>query len=367
MGITEGNAPFPAVTRTPTDVMNSSNPQYPTTIDINTTSTLKPEVETFFGHYIGMTAKKRCIMHFLAKHLTMPTKSGNKIVVPTFAPLETHDANGAELSFKLTEGKTPRGDYLRRKDQEIQPDQLGNYITISDVAVMTIQDQTLQYAAHNLGMHLAEVCDLMICKKLISDVSSTLLCTGGLTTKPSDTNVGSISEYDIIEGSTFLKKQHAPLVAPMLFGSQIFGSAPVSEAYYFLGHVEMQADLYALDSFFKVVQYGSSASAHWLPGELGECMGVRFVLSTNIPKQTSGNGATADKYLLNGFMVGRNAYYTTSLGLGSAEFIFGNSGFDPLRQRYTVGYKTWFGCAVNEAQRWALKVLCKTSAIIKKA
>lgn len=337
------------------------NPAYPANQKINiatgNAANIPPEVSDFFGNYIGMIAKKRCVLHYLAQQVNLPTKSGSSIVIPTFETLKDTDVS-------LQEGVTPVGTELKRTILKITPTQIGNYTTISDVAVLTVQDSTLQHAAQLLGINLAEACDKMIAKELIESVKQYHYCTG-VVNQPGANNVGSLTDNDIIAVSNQLKINGAYLVAPNMFGSQIYGSTPVSEAFYCFANTKIEPDLYSIPSFFTLSKYGSSASAHWLAGEVGECMNVRFVLTNNIPETTSEHGATADKPVMNNFVLGRYAYYTSTLGMGSSEFIFGSTGFDPLRQRYTVAYKAWFACKVNEAHPWIINMLCKTSKIAR--
>lgn len=344
----------------PTKQVMNNAPMAPANQIINTTTDnngLSPEVADFFGNYLGMVAKKRCVLHYLATQLTLPTKSGSNIVVPTFRPLKATTA-------ALTEGVTPDGLDIERHKQIITPKQFGNYTTITDVVALTVQDHSLQNAADLLGMHLAEVCDLVIGQELAS--AQNIYTCNGIVPNPSANNVGSITEQDLRYVVNKLKLANAYQIAPMLFGSQMFGSTPVTPAYYCYARTEIEPDLNGLPAYFPVSQYGSSASAHWLPGEVGECCGIRFVLSNNIPLVPDGqNGAAADKPVYNNFVLGKYAYYTTSLGLRTSEFIFGSGGFDPLRQRITVAYKTWFGCKLNEANPWLVRMLCRTSQSIR--
>lgn len=347
------------------NVLPSQPVQYPQNQVMNLATTtnpaanIPPEVTDFFGNYIGMIAKKRCVLHYLATETTLPLKSGTTFLIPTFKTLDD-----SEIPL-IAEGQTPAGTEIERTQIKITPQQIGNYITISDVAVLTVQDSTLQHAAMLLGIHLATSCDKMIAKALDNDIKESSIATGGVQ-DPSADKPGYITQQDILTASNQLKLNNAYLVSPNMFGSTVYGSTPVSEAFYCFANTKIEPDLYNIPSFAPLARYGSSASAHWLAGEIGECMNVRFVLSNNLPEDTTSQGASATKPFLKHFILGRFAYYTTTLGMRSSEFIFGSTGFDPLRQRFTVAYKAWFACAVNTAHKWCIKLVSTTGTTYNK-
>lgn len=332
---------------------------YPQSRDLNTTTDIPPEVTDFFQGYVGIVAKRRCVMHYLAEQTNINAKSGNTLVIPTFKRIET-----AQLPV-LTEGVTPKGSKIRREDLKIKPVQLGNYVEITDVVTLTVQDHTLQHFAYILGLHLAESCDRMIGQALDKTMNKGLATGGGPDMGTSDDKPGFIQGSDVITAANFLKQNSAYMVSPNLFGSTVFGSTPVRESFYCFCNVKVEPDLYRIPGFAPLANYGSSEAAHWLPGEIGEYMNVRFISSQLLPEDTTQNNATADKPHLSNFFVGRYSYYTTRLGEGCTQFIYSqNSGFDPLKQRVQIGYKAWYGASINSANKWVYKLVSRTSTTI---
>lgn len=335
-----------------------TNPAYPVTRTINTTTDIPPEVKEFFQGYIGMIAKRRCVLHYLAEQTNIDAKSGNTLVIPTFKRLPS------EVIPVLTEGVTPVGAKIERTDLKISPVQLGKYVELTDQVVLTVQDHTLQHFSYVLGLNLAEVCDRIIGQAL-DKTANVAYATGGGANVGTQNAPGFIQGSDIITAANVLKQNSAYMVSPNLFGSQIFGSTPVREAFYCFCNVKVEPDLYRIPGFMALAHYGSSEAAHWLPGEIGEFMNVRFISSQLLPENTTDNTATAAKPHLSNFVVGRYAYYTTRLGKGSAQFVFTQgAGFDPLKQRLQIGYKTWYGAAINTANKWVYKLVSRTSTTI---
>lgn len=336
------------------------SPIYPGQVVLNTTKDIPPEVSDFFNGYVGIIARRRCVLHYLAELTSIEAKSGNTLVIPTFKRISR------ETLPILQEGVTPMGAKLEREDLKITPKQLGTYAEITDVIALTVQDQTLQNAAYALGLDLSEVCDRMIAQAL-DQTMNVGYATGGVPNvgNPGNATPGFIQESDIIIAANFLKQNSAYMVSPNLFGSTIYGSSPIRESFYCFCNVKCEPDLYRIPSFIDLARYGSSEFARWLPGEIGECMNVRFVSSQNLPEDTTSVNATAQKPFLSNFFVGRYAYYVTRLGKGSTQFKFTQTGFDPLGQRIQIGYKTWYGAAINTAHKWVYKLVSRTAATIK--
>lgn len=324
--------------------------------ELNTTTNIPPEVSDFFGGYIGIMARKRCVLHYLSQQTTLPAKSGTTLVIPTFKrlPVDT-------VPF-LTEGVTPEGAKIERTQIKLTPKQLGHYAEVTDHVIMQVQDQTLKHFAEVLGMHLAEACDKIIADELDKCVNIGY-GSGGVQDAVA-ASPGYIQGSDIMTAASFLKQNSAFLVSPNLFGSTVFGSTPVREAFYAYVNVKIENDLYQIPGFQALAHYGSSEAAQWLPGEIGEFMNARFVSSQLLPENTADNGATADKPHLSNFFLGRYAYYTTRLGGGAAEFLISKSGFDPLGQRTQIGYKVWYGAKLNTDNKWCYKLVTRTRSTL---
>lgn len=335
--------------------------KYPVTRMVNTTGNLPPEVADYFGGYVGMIAVKRCILHLLAENTNIPAKSGTTLVIPTYKRMEL------ESIPYLQEGVTPKGHEIKRDILKITPKQMGSYVEITDRVILTVQDQALQNVAKLLGEHLAEACDRAIAERF-STTTDVGFATGGV--QQADINSpGYVQSSDIIQATMFLKENLALRISPNLFGSTVFGSTPVSEAYYCYCNYKIELDLYRIPGFQTLAHYGSSTSAHWLPGELGAYLNTRFIPSHSLTEQTTGNSATADKPYLFHYFLGRGAYYITRLGYGATEFILnphgsGATGYDPMHMKGSVAYKTWFGVELNKTNKWIYKLISRTSLTI---
>lgn len=336
-------------------------PGFPQQI-VNTTTNIPPEVTDFFGGYIGLVAVKRCVLHVLAENTNIPAKSGTTLVIPTY---KVGDMNTIPY---IEEGKTPAGLELQRDLLKITPKMLGEYTKITTNVIWVVQDQVLHHAAQTLGLRLALACDKAIADAL-DQTQDVIYGTGGVQTGALATP-GYIQGSDIVAATSFLKKNLALKIAPNLFGSTFFGSTPVNEAYYCFCNYQIESDLYSIPGFSTFAHYGSSVSAHGLPGEVGAYLNARFISTHNLLYNDKDNGATAAAPHLFHYFLGRGAYYITRLGFGSTQFLVnptgsGANGDDPMHLKASVGYKSWFGASINKTNKWLIKMITRTRLTIK--
>lgn len=335
-------------------------PGYPQQM-VNTTTNIPPEVSDYFGGYVGLTAVKRCVLHVLAEDTNIPAKSGTTLVIPTYK------VGDMDTIPYITEGKTPAGIELQRDLLKITPKMIGEYTQITTNVIWTVQDQVLRHAAEILGIRLSLACDKAIAHAL--DETTDIIYGSGGVQNPSINTPGFIQGSDIVAATGFLKKNLALKVAPNLFGSTTFGSTPVNEAYYCFCNYQIESDLYAIPGFSTFAHYGSSVAAQGLPGEIGVYLNARFVSTHNLMTNEKDNGATAQKPHLFHYFLGRGAYYITRLGFGSTQFLVnptgsGANGNDQMHLKASVGYKSWFGVAINKTNKWIIKMITRTKLTI---
>ena len=119
-------------------------------------------------------------------------------------------------------------------------------------------------------------------------------------------------------------------------GDDKFGTAPVRDAYFALGHTDLIGQLDQVDGFVQKWNYPRQEST--LDAEWGTVANLRFLLSS-IGSTTSAAsllGAT----VYNNFVVGREAYAAIEQDGYSAQFIYRPPIYDsPLALNASVGYK----------------------------
>ena len=164
-----------------------------------------------------------------------------------------------------------------------------------------------------------------------------------------------------------LKAQRAKKVTSMVGGSPNYSTEPVDAAFIAFAHTDLEADIRDMVGFVPTEKYGSMKA---LPYEIGKVEDVRYVLSPVLDKFADAGGAAGSMVSTTGTnadvypvvyiakesyglvpLKGKNAVTPKVLNPDTPR------GGDPLGQRGSVGWKTYFVAKVlNEAWLARLEV-----------
>jgi N4-gp56 family major capsid protein len=294
-------------------------------------------------------------------------------------PVPKNTAEGAKFrrpipfpaaTTPLTEGVTPAGRAMQYEDVSVTLNQYGDYVEITDKVMDMAEDPVLKDSSKLCGEQAAETIEQILWGVLRGGTAVTYLGASSSI----DTRVEIVSSFASSSGAygvtalrnvvRALKAQRAKMVTSMLAGSPNYKTEPVGAAFLAFGHTDFEADLRALPNFVPVELYGGAQKA--LPYEVGKHESVRFILSpvftpfygtsaTTAAVASTGmksTGGYIDVYPL--VVVGMDAYASVALrGANAMEPKVLNPGVprggDPLGQRGSVGWKTYFaGLRLNE-------------------
>ena len=119
-------------------------------------------------------------------------------------------------------------------------------------------------------------------------------------------------------------------------GENKFGTAPVRDAYFSLGHTDMIGQLDAVQGFIQKWNYPSQSST--LDSEWGTVANLRFLLSSI--GSTTANASLLGNTVYNNFVTGREAFAAIEQDGYSSQFIYRPPIYDgPLALNASVGYK----------------------------
>ena len=293
-------------------------------MSITTTTEVDPAVSTYYDRILLERALPFLIHDQFAEQRNIPSKSGNTIKFRRYSSLTT-------ATTPLTEGQTPNGQKLAKIDLTATIAFYGDFVTITDVIDLTVEDPVLTIEAELLGEQAGETRD-----ELTKDM---LAATASLTNASSGTNGNTpteINKADIQSIVQALLGNKARMLRNVITAGRGQGTTPVRAAFWGTMHSDLiTPDLEDVSEFLHTSKY--PAQTNVLESEWGATGNVRWVYSTNAEK-TSGS---PDTYKLN--IIGRNAYAITSITGGVLRNIvknFGSSGAaDPLNQRATSGWK----------------------------
>ncbi len=262
----------------------------------------------------------------------------------------------------LIEGETPAAQQMQYEDVEVQIKQWGAWVEITDVVDDLAEDPVLSDASMLCGEQAAETIELQTWGALRAG-TNVVYANGALRT---DVNTPiSLAKQRTVTRA--LKAQRAKKVTQMVGGSPNYSTEPVDAAFVAFAHTDLEADIRDMNGFVPTEKYGSMKA---LPYEIGKVEDVRYVLSPVLDKfidaggaengMVSTGGTNADVYPV--VYIAKESYGLIPLkGKGAITPKVLNPdtprGGDPLGQRGSVGWKTYFVAKIlNEAWLARLEV-----------
>jgi len=157
-------------------------------------------------------------------------------------------------------------------------------------------------------------------------------CVGGVD----GDNPTEITRSDVDYVVRTLRGNNAYSFVTGVEGENKFGTAPVRDAYFGLGHTNLIGQLDNVNGFIQKWNYPNQQST--LDAEWGTVANVRFLLSSIGSVTPDASMLGADVY--NIFCVGRESYAAVEQDGYSAQFIYRPPIYDgPLALNASVGYK----------------------------
>jgi len=189
----------------------------------------------------------------------------------------------------------------------------------------------LNEAAQRLGVSLRETEDELM-RDMLAGTAAFINCVGGTN----GDNPTEITRSDVDFVVRTLRGNNAYSFLTGVEGENRFGTAPVRDAYFGLGHTDLIGQLDTVAGFIQKWNYPNQQST--LDSEWGTVANVRFLLSSIGSKTLNASLLGAD--VLNIFVTGREAYAAIEQDGYSASFIYRPPIFDgPLALNCSVGYK----------------------------
>jgi len=216
---------------------------------LTTLTQLPPEVRTYFDRMLLTLARPYYIYDLFAQQRQIPLNSGDQMVFGRYGTL-------AAATIPLSDGQTPAGSQLSRTDFKAAISWYGDYVTITDQVMFSIQDRVLNEATKVLSLQLGLTIDTLIRDMMVS-TASTIACTAGTNgNTPTE-----ITDSDIQTATIALRQGNARLMTNPLPGENKFGTAPVRASYWGFMSVDNQRRLEAVSSFISVANYPNPQNA----------------------------------------------------------------------------------------------------------
>lgn len=288
---------------------------------VQTINNISVENQTFYDTAL----LKRCLplLSFYedAMKKRIPAGKGTSIEWRKFGSL-------TPATTPLTEGTTPAGQDLNITAINAKLDQYGDYVVVSDVLDMQAKDPVIAETSELLGEQAGLTVNRIIAEELSKGTN--------VRYAGNKSNREELVATDVLTGDMIkkivrdLRKNNIPTFADGYYHASI----SAEQAY------DLMSDT-ATGGWIDVVKYAGAKKL--LTGEIGEFGGVRFKVSSEIPKAKDGA-------VHMGIVYGKDAYGVPEIGANAAKPKIivkakGSAGTeDPLDQRSSIGWKNMFVC-----------------------
>jgi len=267
------------------------------------------------------------------------------------------------LTSPLTEGTTPTAQQMQYEDVQVQLDQWGAFVEITDVVNDLAEDPVLSDASMLCGEQAAETVEIQTWGALRAGTN--VFYSNGSSRSDVNTPISLDKQRQITRQ---LKANRGKKVTSMIGGSPNYETRPVAPAYIAFAHTDLESDIRDLPGFTPTEQYGQMEA---LPHEIGKVEDVRYVLSpvldnyasagsSTLNGTVSSDGNNADVYPV--VYVAKDAYGLIPLKGANAitpKVLNPDTprGGDPLGQKGSVGWKTYFVAKILN-EDWAARLEC---------
>lgn len=266
------------------------------------------------------------------------------------------------VTVPLAEGITPSARQMAYEDVTVQIKQWGDVVAITDVVADLAEDPVLSDANQLCGEQAAESIELQTWGAIRAGTN--VFFANGATRVEVNSAITLARQRAITRG---LKANRARKVTNMVSASPNYATEPVDAAFIAFAHTDLEADIRDMVGFTPTEKYGSMKA---LPHEIGKVEDVRYILSPVLTKwadagaatttMISTSGTNADVYPV--IYIGKESYGLVPLkGANAITPMVLNPnnprGGDPLGQRGTVGWKSYFEAVIlNEGWMARLEV-----------
>ena len=136
-----------------------------------TTTQVGPAVSTMYDRLLLMRARPHLIHTLFGQRRDLRKKSGNTIRFRRYTNLSV-------ATTPIGEGQTPAGSQLAKTDLNAVVSQYGDFVEISDVVDLTVEDAVITEAVELLGQQFGETIDAIVRDTLSSVASATNASSG---------------------------------------------------------------------------------------------------------------------------------------------------------------------------------------------
>ena len=186
----------------------------------------------------------------------------------------------------IAEGVTPNFENVTQTTIKTTLNRYGTYVNVTDLMMAVSTDPLLQQISERLFLMASELKDFLDFKIFRSGTNvayagssrSAVHKVIGNSNAITHGTPGTPSAILIQTAVRFLEGQDAKKITSYLKASPNISTAPLRPAYIAVAHTDLRQDIEGLPNFVKSEEYSDPSDR--MEGEIGQCLGIRFILTT---------------------------------------------------------------------------------------
>jgi N4-gp56 family major capsid protein len=284
-----------------------------------TSTTLAADLQTYFSKKLLMQAEYKTVLDQFAYKEKIPSASSKTISFTQYADL-------AVATTPLTEGTPPTDTALSSSAITATIDQLGAYVTLTDLAELTVKHPVVQKTTELLSVQAARSYDRTI--NSVISAGTNVIYPGAIASRATITTTSYLTFAEVRKGVALLRNN----------GAQEFDDGN----FVLVVNPSVEVDLMA-DTTFQNTVYRQATPVkgnELYKATITKFGGVTVVRSNNIPTVLGGVGGAIPIHF--SYIFGQNAYAVTDLQTLAMYKEGPGTVSDPLHQKMTMGWKVGF-------------------------
>lgn len=253
------------------DLQLFTDPNTNTTTQTGTGQDLSPEMKTFYDKVLIKNAVPKLVHDQFAQEKPIPKGGGKIIEFRKYSPF-------AKALTPLTEGVTPDGKKLNVTVITATVAQYGDYVTLSDMLILTAIDNNMVEATELLGNQAGETLDTVT--REILNSGTNVIYAGGVASRQALTGTQVPKVIDFQKVARKLKTNKAQ---------------KISGHFIAIIHPDAAYDVMRDSEWINASQYAGSGQI--FEGEIGKIAGIRFVETTEAKIFAADNLTAASRNL----------------------------------------------------------------------
>lgn len=281
-----------------------------------TSTTLAADLQTYFSKKLLSQADFKTVLDQFAYKEKIPSNSSKTISFTQYADL-------AVATSPLTEGTAPTDTALASSAITAVIDQLGAYVTLTDLAELTPKHPVIAKTTELLSTQAAKSYDRVINSVVVAGTS--VIYPGAIASRVNITATSYLTFAEVRKAVALLRNN----------GASTFDDGN----YVLVVDASVEQDLF-VDTNFANTVYRQTGKNEMYKGAITTFAGVTVVRTTNIPTISS----TATVHT--SYLFGKDAFAVTDLQ-SLQMYKEGPGGVaDPLHQKMTLGWKCGFKAVI---------------------